>query len=95
VNQDDTDEPVGYDGFGAPLYAHQIGNEVLDLGWMPMRLIIPDDVELEDIKIDVLWQIPEPMTIETRHLDPDLLELIFGGPVVPLGARQIPAEGVE
>ena len=58
--------------------------------------IDPGDIDIDEVRrVDVIWQIPEPMTIRTRVIDPDLLELIFGQPVIPLCARQIPERGTE
>lgn len=73
-------------------------------GWDPhpafvQRFIVgidPSAIDPEEIKgLNVLWQIPEPMTIQTRHLDPEVLEILFGGPVVPLCNREIPERGTE
>lgn len=43
----------------------------------------------------VTWRTPIVMTFETRHLDPELLEILCGQPVVPLCLLPIPAEGQE
>lgn len=54
-------------------------------------------IDPEDLKPSpmVIWQIPEPMTVESRWIDPEVLEILFGQPVVPLCCRQLPAKGTE
>jgi hypothetical protein len=54
----------------------------------------PDDLPM-CLDSQVIWQIPEPMTIQTRNIDPELLEIIYGQAVVPLCSRQLPTKGTE
>jgi hypothetical protein len=78
--------------------------EVQDLGpafFLPRYILgINPDLSVTnayDPAPDVIWQIPEPMTIETRvfDVDPEVLEILFGGPVIALCDRQIPGRGTE
>jgi len=59
--------------------------------------IDPDDIDPEEIRrVNVIWQIPQPMTITTRaDINPEVLEIAFGRPIIALCDRQIPAEGTE
>lgn len=79
--------------------AHERAFEVADLSALMPRFIVGIDPATNpaDLKIDpmVIWQIPKPMTITTRNIDPELLELIYGQAVVPLCNREIPTKGTE
>ena len=77
-------------------------NPAYDDSWLahviPMRFIAgidQGDIDPEFLKPGILWSEPVTMTIETRRLDPDLLELLFGQPVVPLCHQEIPCKGQE
>lgn len=98
------EEPVAYDGFGAPLYAHQLASDEIPVApdhVFPLRFIAgvdPADIDLQAIKLDVIWQIPEPMTVRTIPFGPvglEVIELLTGLPFIPLCDRQLPAEGQE
>jgi hypothetical protein len=94
-------DPAAYE-WPTDSFDRNLGHTVLDPypGFVQRFIcgIDPGDIKPEDLKPSpmVIWQIPEPMTIESRWIaDPDILEILFGQPVVPLCNRQIPTKGTE
>lgn len=62
----------------------------------PLKVILGVDQDPETAFVSTnVWQTPTTVTLEARHLDPEVLEILFGQPVVPLCDRDIPAEGQE
>lgn len=90
------DEPVGYDGFGAPLYDHQVADPYPHFVSRFIVGIDPATLD-EDVIMTVAWGDVFPITVETRVrvLEDDMVELFFGGGVIPLCDRRIPTRGTE
>lgn len=56
----------------------------------------PADLD-EDVRMTIAWGNVFPITIETKVsvLEDDMVELFFGGGVIPLCDRRIPTRGTE
>lgn len=99
-------EDAGYlleDSEGPTLKGHRAELYVLDEAqvWRDVSTAFParfacglDQVE-EDFNFSVLWQMPEPATLEIRNISLEAMELLFGGALIPLCLRQIPERGTE
>lgn len=98
---------TGYEASDERFQANQIAVrrlEAYDESWLadavPLRFIAGIDQTEEDfdpalLKPSVLWQIPEPVTIEARNVSMEVMELQTGLPLIPLCLRTLPSEGQE
>lgn len=89
-------EPIGYDGFGAPLYEHQVDDPYPAFVSRWIAGIDPADLD-DDVKMTIAWGDVFPITVETRvrFLEDEVVELLWGGDVIPLCDRRIPTRGTE
>jgi hypothetical protein len=56
----------------------------------------PDpDVDFEILRSNAIWEVQKSMTVQAGILDEDVVEFLWGGSVIPLCYRQIPAKGTE
>lgn len=101
-------DPTSPDAYSWSPPADKAFVEAFDAGYlndlqahtMPLRFIAgiePGDVDVEEFKLyqQSIWQIPEPVTVTFSNVDPEVLEILCGQPIVPLYARQIPCKGTE
>lgn len=88
-------EPIGHDGFGAPLYDHQV-DPLPDFRMRWITGIDPAELD-EDVKLTIAWGDIFPISVETRVtvLEDDMAELFWGCSIRPLCDRQIPSKGTE
>lgn len=81
MNADEDLEPMAYDAMGAPLYDHQISKS--------------DFTSPETLSKTSAWYAGLTMTTQFCTTSDELIELLFGGPFIPLCSRKLPTMGQE